>query len=166
MIFYAIIALILVSGLGIVLSRQILHSALFLLVSLLTVAAVFIIAGAEFLAATQIIIYVGGILILILFGIIVTNQEKVEKASIMAQAPALLISIGFAVLLYLAISEFDFAERISGIEQENYLYRDWNDSQKIGISLMTSHIAGLEFMALFLLITLVGAVILGGRKQK
>lgn len=166
MTFYAIISLIFVSGLGIILSRQLLHSALFLLVALLSVAAVFVIAGAEFLAASQIIIYIGGILILILFGIIITNQESVERPGLMARIPAFLVSVIFAGVLYFAISDYGYSESISGVAQENYFHQDWNDSQKIGISLMTSHIAGLEFMAMFLLITLIGAVIIGGRKQK
>ncbi len=162
MTFYIIIALICIAGLGLVLSKELLHSALFLLVILLVVAAVFILAGAEFLGIAQLVVYVGGILILILFGIIVTQQKKIQDYSLIGEVPALVLISTFAFFLFTAIKQFG--------EKPNDLVHDYKsdltNSAEIGISLMTKHLVALEFMALFLLITLIGAVIIGGRRVK
>ncbi|MEQ8358916.1 MAG: NADH-quinone oxidoreductase subunit J [Cytophagales bacterium] len=162
MTFYIIIALIGLAALGLILSKQLLHSALFLLVILLVVAAIFILAGAEFLGVAQLIIYVGGILILILFGIIVTQQKKVQDYSIIAEIPALILISVLAYFFYQGISKFRNLEE----PQITKMTSNLSNSEQIGISLMTNHIVALEFMALFLLITLIGAVIIGGRNTK
>lgn len=162
MTFYIIIALIGLAALGLILSKQLLHSALFLLVILLVVAAIFILAGAEFLGVAQLIIYVGGILILILFGIIVTQQKKVQDYSIIAEIPALILISVLAYFFYQGISKFRNLEE----PQITKMTSNLSNSEQIGISLMTNHLVALEFMALFLLITLIGAVIIGGRNTK
>lgn len=162
MTFYIIIALIFSAGLGLVLSKQLLHSALFLLVILLTVAAVFILSGAEFLGVAQLIVYVGGILILILFGIIITQQKTIYDYSFIAEIPALILISVLAFFFFNAIQKFN--EKPQLVLQK--VQTDLSNSEEIGISLMTNNLIALEFMALFLLITLIGAVIIGGRKVK
>ncbi len=162
MTFYIIIALISLAALGLILSKQLLHSALFLLVILLVVAALYILAGAEFLGVAQLIIYVGGILILILFGIIVTQQKKVLDYSFIAEIPALILISVLAYFFYQGIAKF-------GKMKEPAIHKltsNFSNSEEIGIALMTNHLIALEFMALFLLITLIGAVIIGGRNSK
>ncbi|QNL21335.1 NADH-quinone oxidoreductase subunit J [Hyphobacterium sp. CCMP332] len=162
MTFYIIISLISLAALGLILSKQLLHSALFLLVILLVVAAIFILAGAEFLGVAQLIIYVGGILILILFGIIVTQKKKVQDYSFIAEIPALILISVLAYFFYQGISKLRNIEEPLITETTSNL----SNSEQIGISLMTNHLVALEFMALFLLITLIGAVIIGGRNTK
>ncbi len=161
MIFYVIIFLIFLSAMGILFGSQLIHKALFLLIILIVVAAVFIIAKAEFLGIAQLIIYVGGILILLLFGIIVTQFGKVEKKNTPANIPSFLLVSGFAYLLYFLIYSDEQIGSKETIFENDTLF---NNSEQIGIALMTTHISALEFMAMFLLITLIGTVIIAGRK--
>jgi NADH:ubiquinone oxidoreductase subunit 6 (subunit J) len=73
-IFYFFISLTALSALGIVFSKNVFRSALLLLVSLLSVAAIYVLSFAEFIAVTQILIYAGGILVVIIFGIMLTTK--------------------------------------------------------------------------------------------
>lgn len=70
------------SGLGVVLVRDVWHSALLLGVALLSVAVHYVMLQAEFLAAMQILVYVGGVLILITFAVMLTRQVKTEEEEV------------------------------------------------------------------------------------
>jgi len=74
--FYIFATVIVISGAVTVLNKNLIYAAFALLVLLSSVAAMFFILGAEFLAMVQILIYVGGILILVVFGIMLTGQVK------------------------------------------------------------------------------------------
>ena len=69
------------SSLGVVLVRDVWHSALLLGVALLSVAVHYVMLQAEFLAAMQILVYVGGVLILITFAVMLTRQAKTEEVT-------------------------------------------------------------------------------------
>jgi len=73
---FALFALVtLASSVGVVLMRDVWHSALFLGVALLSVAVHFVMQGAEFLAAMQVLVYVGGVLVLITFAVMLTRER-------------------------------------------------------------------------------------------
>lgn len=67
------------AGLLTVMARNAVHSALFLISSLVSVAALFVLAGAEFIAGVQILVYVGGVMVLFLFVIMLVNVGAEEK---------------------------------------------------------------------------------------
>src|SRR6188474_2844417 len=69
------------AGLLTVMARNAVHSALFLISSLVSVAALFVLAGAEFIAGVQILVYVGGVMVLFLFVIMLVNVGAEERGS-------------------------------------------------------------------------------------
>jgi NADH-quinone oxidoreductase subunit J len=71
----------LVAGLLTIMARNAVHSALFLISSLVSVAALFILLGAEFIAGVQILVYVGGVMVLFLFVIMLVNVSAEERGS-------------------------------------------------------------------------------------
>ncbi|MFD1587255.1 NADH-quinone oxidoreductase subunit J [Halorientalis brevis] len=71
----------LASALGVVLLRDVWHSALMLGIALLSVAVHYVMLRAEFVAAMQILVYVGGVLILITFAVMLTRQESMDELS-------------------------------------------------------------------------------------
>jgi NADH-quinone oxidoreductase subunit J len=73
-IFYLFAAVTLLSALFVVTSRNIVHSAFYLLFTFFGVAGIYVLLGADFVAIVQLIVYVGGILILLLFGVMITNK--------------------------------------------------------------------------------------------
>src|SRR6266850_337315 len=70
-----------VAGLLTVMARNAVHSALFLISSLVSVGALFILLGAEFIAGVQILVYVGGVMVLFLFVIMLVNVGSEERGS-------------------------------------------------------------------------------------
>lgn len=73
-LFAAVAAVVGVSALGVVLSRSVVRAAVWLLFALIGVAVLYFLLGAEFLGAAQLIVYVGGTLVLMVFGVMLTNQ--------------------------------------------------------------------------------------------
>lgn len=78
-LFYLLAAVILVSALGVVLATRIVRAAVWLLFTLLAVAMLYFLLGAEFLGAAQLIVYVGGTLVLLIFGIMLTAERPVPS---------------------------------------------------------------------------------------
>lgn len=94
------------SALVVASSKNVVHCGFGLLFSLLGVCAMYAFLGADFLAATQVIVYVGGILVLILFGVMMTHQVTAESlrseiiqpvAALLAAALVLVLSVGMIV---------------------------------------------------------------------
>src|ERR1700749_3634007 len=95
-VFYILSFFILVTGLLAVTSRKIFRSAIWLLFSLIGIAALFFWMQMEFIAAVQIVVYVGGIVVLIIFSIFLTQQSGKE----MARPPATRIIAALFALLF------------------------------------------------------------------
>src|SRR5258705_12000345 len=88
-----------------VMARNAVHSALFLISSLVSVAALFVLAGAEFIAGVQILVYVGGVMVLFLFVIMLVNVSAEEKGSdeIFNSPRQVTVSLIFCLLLVLGV---------------------------------------------------------------
>jgi NADH-quinone oxidoreductase subunit J len=132
-IFYLIAAWILGSGLLAVTARKIFRSAIWLLSSLLGIAALYFWLAVEFVAAVQIIVYVGGIVVLIIFSIFLTQQSGSELPRVLrsrALFSALAVVFGFA-WTYTLIGQHPFSNpagtpfspAVAGIGQPNAEYQ-------------------------------------------
>lgn len=142
-----------VAVLGILFSKNVLHAALLLLVFLLCLAGIYVTLHAEVLAVTQILVYAGGIVVLILFGIMLTERitqrplevETRNLAGALAACGSLL-----AILIY----------ALQNTTLHVLAYNDpVNNVRAIGTQLMSDFVLPLEIAGVLLLITLVGAVI-------
>src|SRR3712207_7859543 len=76
-VFYIVAVIAVAGGLGVVLARDIVHAALFLILALLMTAGVFVLLSAEFLALVQILVYGGGITIIVIFALMITQIRGV-----------------------------------------------------------------------------------------
>src|SRR5947207_13057779 len=94
-----------VAGLLTVVARHAVHSALFLVSSLVSVAALFVLLGAEFIAGVQILVYVGGVMVLSLFVIMLVNvgAEEEGRAAIFNRTPQVAAAMVFLGLLALVL---------------------------------------------------------------
>src|ERR1043165_5263419 len=93
LVFYVFAAITLVSGGLVVFSRNIIYSAFSLLFTFFGVAGIYVLLNADFLAVAQVLIYVGGILVLLLFGVMLTNKviDVEMKSGTMHALPASII---------------------------------------------------------------------------
>lgn len=142
------------SALGVLLVKNIFYAALLLIACLLSIAGIFILSYAEFLAATQIMIYAGGILVLIIFGLMLTAKisgKPLQVASYNKVAGALVALVFFAMLLFY-FSALGFNPSVD-VQQVN------SPIQTVGILLMTDYALPFEVSGILLLTSLVGAAI-------
>ncbi len=167
-IFLAFATLLVWSTLGVLWSRNILYAAFYLLFALLAVAAIYVLAGADFLAMSQILIYVGGILVLILFGIMFTSRPKVpglSEVSLAPQTQSLKQWTGYAVgILFLALmSWLIFYKPLPISKNPSPVGLEAGTAPVIGMQFLTYHIIAFELSALVLLIALIGASSIAGK---
>jgi NADH-quinone oxidoreductase subunit J len=152
-ILYLFITLSALSAFGIFLVRNVFYGALLLLVCLISLAGIYLMLNAELLAATQIIIYGGGVLVLIIFGIMLTARLAGKNRVVSHQnlfAGSLLAAILFGILLY-AFSGLPFPAESPG---------DTPPMSAVAFSLFTTYAAPFELAGLLLLISLVAAAII------
>jgi NADH-quinone oxidoreductase subunit J len=111
-IFYLLAALTLVSGLFAVTTRMIFRAAIYLLFALIGIAGIYFWLQYEFIAAVQIVVYVGGIVVLIIFSIFLTQQagEKMPKQKIGRQVFSALAAFCGLALVLLQLAEHIFVE--------------------------------------------------------
>ena len=158
-------ALILLGAFGVILLRNPVHCALNLVITLIGIALEFIDQSADFLAAVQIIVYAGAIVILFLFVIMFLGIDRKEVAGrepTRVQKP-LAAFIGLAALaLLLALSRVD--HWVSGAPaQSGVLNGPGSNVQKLGQSIYTGYLLPFEMTAALLVIAVVAAVVMSRR---
>ncbi|HMG67382.1 MAG TPA: NADH-quinone oxidoreductase subunit J [Chitinophagaceae bacterium] len=156
-IFYLISAFILGTGLFAMTTRKIFRSAIWLLFSLIGIAALYFWLQVEFIAAVQIIVYVGGIVVLIIFSIFLTQQsgnEMPKQPLKRVIASALAVVLGFG-LTFLQIWKYDFRPTTKSF--------DWTVA-KIGSQMMSTGNGGyalpFEVVSMLLLAAMVGCIVI------
>lgn len=150
-----IFILISMLSVGVILfTRTVFYAALGLLACLLSMAAIYAIVNAEFLAVTQIIIYAGGVLILILFGVMLTNRISGKPLTTETQhvGPGIIIFISLLTVLLVTYSQ-------STLFQKTLPYSNPISIQQTGIELMSTYVAPFELSGILLLACLVGAAL-------
>jgi NADH-quinone oxidoreductase subunit J len=141
----------LAGGLGVVLTRNVVHAALFLLLSLVAVAGIYLLLFTEFLALVQVLIYGGAIIIVLLFAIMLTRNSEYPHISDNPQWPlAAVAAIALAVVLGAAFwinSPSDTAPQSPAFTE-------------LASSLFTRWAIPFEIASLVLLVALIGAIII------
>lgn len=169
--FLAAAAVILVGALGVVLARNPVHSALFLIQTLLGVAVVFIVQDAHFLAAVQVVVYAGAIVILFLFVIMLLGVDRAEELGVdpVAGQKPLAAVVGAALVagaltLVLVATDGATGQRPSdpqpGEIVEQRLDNGLTDIERIGRVLFTDGLVAFQLTAALLTIAVIGAVVL------
>jgi NADH-quinone oxidoreductase subunit J len=156
-IFYAVAALTVAGAAAVALSRNILYSALGLLASLLGAAGLYVFLSADFVAVAQVFIYIGGVLVLILFAVMLTNrigEVNISNSSMGWVGGGILCALMLGLLLVVAF-EVPWVLRTSGGAPT---------TAPIGHALLQQWLLPFELASLILLATLIGAIIIA-RKE-
>ena len=155
--FWIIAVSMAVAAVGVVTMKNIVHAALALVVVLAGVAAQYVLLQAEFLGIVQVLIYIGAVLVLFLFGIMLT-RAPMQKSSeydndqrVLAGLVSLLI---FGVLAYLLAEEFA-GQKLQLVEP--------TQTSAIADSIFRSYVVAFEAVSLLLLAALIGAIVLARR---
>jgi NAD(P)H-quinone oxidoreductase subunit 6 len=159
-VFYLIALITVISAGMVAFSRNIIYSAFSLLGTFMGVAGIYVFLGADFVAAVQVLIYVGGILVLILFAVMLTHRitdvEVTNRAA--GRIPALII---VGVLVYLLIETLRVTR---WVKTKELVYAA--TTAKIGDLFLYTYLLPFELASLVLLAALIGAVVLSRKEIK
>ena len=162
--FYMFSVIAVVSAIAVISSRNPVRSALYLIVCLLQVAALYILLRAPFLAAVQVFIYVGAVMVLFLFAVMVLDIGKIQFKRYMHEQSVLAVPVVLVLFLMVGylVLKGDLIAPL-GIYTEAVLA---DNTQVIGKLLYTKFIFPFEVVSILLLVALVGAIVLVKREKE
>ncbi len=158
-------SLTVVGAFSVVLTKNLMHSCVYLLAALFGMAGLYATLGADFLAATQLVVYVGGVVILMLFAVMLTggDQDKENKFGI-TKVPAMgntktFIAGGISALV-IALVILRLVANIAKQNPQGDLPNYMSTVVEIGTKLVTDHVLAFEISSVLLLGALVGAAVI------
>lgn len=167
-LFYVFSAVLMVAALAVISAKNPVHSVFFLIVAFFNAASLFVLLGAEYIAMTLVIVYVGAVAVLFLFVVMMLNInfEKL-RAGFISYLP---MGIGFAALLFLEIGALLYtslltpaphAEAASPIPDMAHV----SNARAIGEVLYTDYMLAFELSGVILLVAMIGAIVLTHRHR-
>jgi NADH-quinone oxidoreductase subunit J len=162
--FYLFATMAVIGGLGVVLARNTVHSVMFLIFCFFNAAGLFFMLDAEFIGIVLILVYVGAVMVLFMFVVMMLEVNAVK----MKEGFLLYLPVGGVIALVLFIELI--AAATSGVftvqPAAGHMLQEVNNTVEIGKILYTKYLLGFEVAALILLVALVGAVVLTIRSRK
>jgi NADH-quinone oxidoreductase subunit J len=154
------------AGIGVVLSRNTMHSVLFLILCFFNAAGLFFMLDAEFLGVILILIYVGAVMVLFMFVIMMleVNVAKLKEGVVQYLPLGGMIAVLLLIEFVAASSSGVFAQGDKAVAE--HFGREVNNTAEIGQILYTKYLLGFEIAAIILLVALVGAIVLTIRNRK
>ena len=171
LIFYFFATLLLLSALIVVTSRNLVRSIFLFFVTLFSLAAIYVFALADFIALTQVVLYAGGVLVLMLFAFMLSNKELLnaiepaERVFKVKHYVGIFISLAFLFILLQIFTERDFSQ-LEWIKSGSPISKNENTIHLIGIQSMTFYLLPFEILSVFLMMALVGAAHLARKDKK
>jgi NADH-quinone oxidoreductase subunit J len=159
-VFYLLAAITVGSALGVALSRSIVYSAFALMGTLLGVAALFVLLGADFLGVVQLLVYVGGILVLTLFAVMLTHRISDVNVSNRAvgRVPGFLVA-GLVLAWMLGVARrAEWVERAPGPPEPT--------TYGIGHAFLGEYVLPFEVASIVLLAALIGAIVVSRKEVR
>jgi NADH-quinone oxidoreductase subunit J len=162
--------------------RNPVHSALFLLLTFLCVAVLFVMKSAEFVAAVQVLVYAGGIMVLFLFVVMLINVRHLPDEKVLSNFWKGGFAVGLGVLILLATivrpgvyhdERMDkrpltyVKEKVNPFSKRAHPKTVWKrnaNSEAVGMALYQTYLVPFEVASLFLLVAMIGAIVIGKRE--
>lgn len=138
---------------------KVVHMVVSLVFTFVSIAGLYVLLSAEFVAAVQILIYSGAITIIMLFGIMLTRHEDEDQphAGTVRKLLTFLGIAAFAIVMYLGIYDLQLSEPTANLHVKN--------TEQIGISLYSHFVIPFELTSVLLLVALIGAIILAKKDE-
>ena len=161
-IFFIIAAIAIISAAGVVLANNPVHSAVFLVISFIQIAAVFVMLGAEFLGVIQIIVYTGAILVLVLFVIMLVDPDDLPEfhgGRPVQRVMGLLLGLILLLEAIAAITTRTIVGR-QGTATPEAVELVGGNTQALGRTIYTEHLLAFELISMVLTVGVLGAIVL------
>lgn len=160
-IFYFFASIAVVSAVIMITRRNAIHSAIFLITTLLATAGIFLQLRAEFLFISQIILYVGGIMVLFLFVIMLVNLERTaQERPFNKQWAVGIVAAGALGVMFVAI----YAKGRALFPEPSITLPEVENTQRIGTMLYGNYMFAFEIASLLLLVAIIGAVVMAKKR--
>jgi NADH-quinone oxidoreductase subunit J len=159
--FYLLSGLAVLSGVLVITRKNPVHSALALILTLLSVSGLYLMLYAPFVAGVQIILYVGGIMVLFLFVIMLVNIEQSEKEKQFNQQwlPGILAALGLGTLFVVIYVKGKAAFALAPPSMP-----EADNTQRVGQMLYSNYMFPFEIASLLLLVAIIGAVVMAKKR--
>lgn len=176
------------SAMLVVMMRNPVHSALFLLVTFLCVAVLFVMQGAEFVGAVQVLVYAGGIMVLFLFVVMLINVRALPRERMLSPVAIGAVPVGVLIFIILGViagrggfappinepqnlrsAKVETVESVktddgSTVERTVVRMEEVGNSEAVGMALYQKYLVPFEVVSLFLLVAMIGAIVIGKRE--
>lgn len=167
--FYAFAVVTVAAGLMVTVSRNPVHSVLWLILAFLSSAGLFVLLGAEFVAMLLIIVYVGAVAVLFLFVVMMLDIDFAELKGEMARTMPLALLVGVVILMELAlgVGAWTQAEGAMGLRTAVAPAADQvENTRALGLLIYDKYILLFQLSGLILLVAMIGAILLTMRHRK
>ena len=141
-------------------TKNIIRAAFAFVISLLGLAATYVLLHAELMAVVQIMIYAGGVIVLLIFGIMLT--KRVSDEGVFTQHRSVVLGGTVCAVFFLLLTKWTLS---SGLTWTNAEVSDMDQVRKIGVLFLTDHLIAFEVIAFLLLGALVGAAFLAKNQE-
>jgi NADH-quinone oxidoreductase subunit J len=161
LLFYLLAAIAIVSGAGVAFSRNIIYSALSLLGALLGIGALFIFLSADYVAVSQLLIYIGGVLVLVLFAVMLTSKigDKAHTNPSTGVLPGLGLTVVLIAVLGYVVTKSPWIVRPNAVGPSE-------TARTMGDVFLKEYLLPFEVASLLLLATMIGAVVVARKEIK
>lgn len=161
-LFYILSAVTLGSAFLTIISRNPIHSAIYLVLCFFSIAGHYLLFNAQFLAIVHIIVYSGAIMILMLFTIMLMNLNKEDEKnkSVLSRIAAV---ISFCLVCFVLLAAFVKSQ--PAITQYKVSGQDYQSIQVLGKVLLNDYMVPFEFASVLLLVSMIGAVLLSKKEH-
>jgi len=172
-VFYVLAGVIVLASLGVVSSRNPMHSVMLLIVSFGALAGLYVLLDAPFSAVTQMIVYAGAIMVLFIFVVMLLNQHREDDPDVIPPSllrPNLRAGVLFSLLLAFQIAWFLSRLPIHPFRGDAGTVSTVSSVAEIGKALFTTHSFAFEVTSVLILVSMVGAIVIArkepdGRRQ-
>lgn len=162
-LFYVFAAVLTFAAVAVITARNPVHSVFFLILAFFNAAALFVLLGAEYIAMTLVIVYVGAVAVLFLFVVMMLNINFSKlRAGFISHVP---LAIGVATLLFLELGALLYTSLLSAApraEPESAIpdMAQVNNAKAIGNVLYTDYMLAFQISGIILLVAMIGAIVL------
>ena len=164
---FLLLALIAIaSALGMLISRNTVYSALYLVLNFVTVAVFYLLLSAPFIAMVQITVYAGAIMVLFLFVIMLLGAEGLPKSEVLPWQKPLAIGLSLLLLAEAAYLLVTKARPVGDILPPAEAVNATENLQQLGIALFRDYLLPFEVVSILLLVAMVGAIVLTKKERK
>ena len=165
LLFYALSSILVLAALGVIASRNPVHSALFLVLSFVQSAMLWLLLEAEFLAVVLVLVYVGAVMVLFLFVVMMLDiNEEALKEGFARYLPIGVLVALVLVLEIVYVVWYSSQNLLTGIVPESYP-PGYSNTEALGSILYTEHVYAFELAAVILLLAIVAAITLTMRRR-